>query len=265
MVCQICGKSSGFYPLCIDCNKLKDNGTITKCESCGKWKKDNKPLCYDCWSKENKYTNKEGSFNKVSLNTECEVCGDNSYGKPLCRNCYDMSKEGLLTQCETCGKWKEDDKPLCYDCWLKSKNIKTNIKTAIKDKPQIKYTQQNFREKFKEGLKVRTKHGLLVRSRIERTIAEFLTDNGIIVQYEPTLILEGRELHPDFFIQAIGVYLEHWGSDEPEYKEVRRKKEEVYKKYNVKYISTEESDVDNIYDKLKIELSRYGINKTEWR
>ncbi len=152
-----------------------------------------------------------------------------------------MSKEGLLTQCETCGKWKEDDKPLCYDCWLKSKNIKTNIKTAIKDKPQIKYTQQNFREKFKEGLKVRTKHGLLVRSRIERTIAEFLTDNGIIVQYE------------------------HWGSDEPEYKEVRRKKEEVYKKYNVKYISTEESDVDNIYDKLKIELSRYGINKTEWR
>jgi len=42
-------------------------------------------------------------------------------------------------------------------------------------------------------------------------------------------------------------------------------KEGIYKKHNVKYISTEESDVDNIYDKLKIELSRYGINKTEWK
>lgn len=262
MVCQICGKNSGFYPLCIDCNKLKDNGAITKCESCGIWKNDNKPLCYNCWSKENKLK-KEG---KVWGNTECEVCGDDSYGKPLCRNCYEMSMEGLLTKCETCGKWKEDDKPLCYDCWLKSKNIKTNIKiTENKNKPQIKYTQQNFREKFKEGLKVRTKHGLYVRSRIERTIAEFLTDNGIIVQYEPTLILDGQEFHPDFFIQAIGVYLEHWGSDESGYIEVRRKKEEIYKKYNVKYISTDESDVDNIYDKLKIELSRYGINKTEWR
>jgi len=42
-------------------------------------------------------------------------------------------------------------------------------------------------------------------------LQKFLTDNGIIVQYEPTLILDGQELHPDFYIQAIGIYLEHWG------------------------------------------------------
>ncbi|CAG0994301.1 hypothetical protein FLAV_02484 [Flavobacteriales bacterium] len=133
------------------------------------------------------------------------------------------------------------------------------------DKTQLKYRNQNFREKHKEGLKVRTKHGLSVRSRIERTIAEFLMENGIIFQYEPTLILDGEELHPDFYIQTIGIYLEHWGSDEPSYVENRRKKEEIYRKYNIKYISTEESDVDNIYDKLKIELSKYVMNKTEWK
>ena len=265
MVCQICGKKSGFYPLCFDCNKLKEDGAITKCESCGKWKKNTKPLCYDCWSKENKSA-KEKSFNKGSMETECEICGNNSNGKPLCRDCYEMSLEGLLTKCENCGNWKGDDKPLCYDCWLKSKNIKKDNKTRLtNDKPQIKYTNQHFREKYKEGLTVRTKHGLLVRSRIERTIAEFLTDNGIIVQYEPTLILDGQELHPDFYIQAIGVYLEHWGSDEPNYLKNRKIKEEIYIKHNVKYISTEESDVDNIYDKLKVELSKCGINKTEWK
>lgn len=265
MVCQICGKKSGFYPLCYECNKLKDDGVVTKCESCGKWKKDTKPLCYKCWSENNKST-KKASSNKESPESECEMCGNNSYGKPLCRDCHEMSLEGLLTKCEKCGNWKEDDKPLCYDCWLKSRNIKKDVKTPLtNDKPQIKYTNQNFREKYKKGLKVRTKHGLLVRSRIERTIAEFLTDNGIIVQYEPTLILDGQELHPDFYIQAIGVYLEHWGSDGPNYLKNRKIKEDIYKKHNVKYISTEESDVDNIYDKLKIELSKYGINKIEWR
>ena len=140
MVCQICGKNSGFYPLCFDCNKSKDDGEITKCESCGKWKKDSKPLCYNCWSNENKST-KPAPSNKGLNETECEVCGNKSYGKPLCKDCYQMSKEGLLTKCESCGGWKEDDKPLCYNCWLKSKNIKTDVKST-NDKPQIKYTQQ---------------------------------------------------------------------------------------------------------------------------
>jgi hypothetical protein len=79
MVCQICGKNSGFYPICIDCNKLKEEGKVTKCESCGKWKKDSKPLC--------------------------------------------------------------------YDCWLESKNINKNVKALSTNKMQKKYTDQNFREK----------------------------------------------------------------------------------------------------------------------
>ena len=48
MACQICGGKSGFYPLCRECNKLKDKGEVTKCQECGIWKKDGKPLCYEC-------------------------------------------------------------------------------------------------------------------------------------------------------------------------------------------------------------------------
>ncbi len=56
MACQICGAKSGFYPLCKECNKLKDEGKVTKCEECGVWKKDTKPLCYECWLKNKKKT-----------------------------------------------------------------------------------------------------------------------------------------------------------------------------------------------------------------
>jgi hypothetical protein len=307
MVCKICGEKSGFYPLCRNCNILKDDGAITKCDKCGIWKKDSKPLCHDCWSNENKSV-KHVSSNRGLNETECEVCGNNSYGKPFCLDCYEKSQEGLvraieyalsteclneskceacgnssyrkplcgdcynkymeglLTKCENCGSWKDDDKPLCHDCWAGSKNIIKDVKApSTNDKQQIEYICQNFRERYKESAKIRTKQGIYVRSKIEREIADFFADNDIIVHYEPILPLDGVELHPDFYIQAIGRYLEHWGRDEPSYVENRRKKEELYKKHNVKYISTEKSDEATIHDKLKLELSKCGIHKTDWK
>lgn len=37
MQCQICGKGSGMYPLCRNCNEKKEQGLIVKCPVCGKW------------------------------------------------------------------------------------------------------------------------------------------------------------------------------------------------------------------------------------
>lgn len=37
--CQICGKQSGPYPICLGCNELKNKGEVVKCENCGKWYK----------------------------------------------------------------------------------------------------------------------------------------------------------------------------------------------------------------------------------
>ena len=37
MACQVCGKPSGFYPLCPACFRLKDEGKIVKCAKCEKW------------------------------------------------------------------------------------------------------------------------------------------------------------------------------------------------------------------------------------
>jgi len=66
MVCQICGAKSGFYPLCKDCFALRDEGKVTKCEECGIWKRDTKPLCYECWLKNKKNSEKKSDTYKTS-------------------------------------------------------------------------------------------------------------------------------------------------------------------------------------------------------
>ena len=37
MKCQVCGKESGKYILCTECNEKKKQGEIIKCEKCHKW------------------------------------------------------------------------------------------------------------------------------------------------------------------------------------------------------------------------------------
>ncbi len=37
MVCQICGKRSGYYPLCNEHFEMRDKGIVIKCKDCGRW------------------------------------------------------------------------------------------------------------------------------------------------------------------------------------------------------------------------------------
>ena len=71
MVCQICGAKSGFYPLCKECNNLKEEGKVTKCQNCGIWKKDTKPLCNECLLASNKL-NQKHSANYITSDIEVE-------------------------------------------------------------------------------------------------------------------------------------------------------------------------------------------------
>jgi len=66
MVCQICGKKAGYYPLCKECNKLKEDGKVTKCVDCGKWNKDIGSRCYDCYLQYNKNEKKKSDKYKAT-------------------------------------------------------------------------------------------------------------------------------------------------------------------------------------------------------
>ncbi|TFH04347.1 MAG: hypothetical protein E4H14_14960, partial [Candidatus Thorarchaeota archaeon] len=37
MKCQICGKTSGYYPICKEHYKMSTRGEVAKCKLCGKW------------------------------------------------------------------------------------------------------------------------------------------------------------------------------------------------------------------------------------
>jgi len=71
--CDICGKPSGNRPLCDEHYKMFD--LLCKCEFCGAWHYIG-IKCSKC-----NFQNFYGFGN-------CIICGDNSYGLPLCRDCY---------------------------------------------------------------------------------------------------------------------------------------------------------------------------------
>jgi RecJ-like exonuclease len=108
MTCQICGNKSGFYPLCSDCNELKVQGKVTKCQECGIWKKGDKPLCLDCYSKSQKNKEKESTSYKTS---EIEK-EDNNFRKSFPA---DFRTED--------GHWVRSKAEQSIDNWLYNKNI----------------------------------------------------------------------------------------------------------------------------------------------
>ena len=78
--CQICGKPTKFnFPLCKDCNELKEQGKITQCKDCGEWYDPNQPC--KC-----KRKNKEEIIKESELT--CIICGKPSNGKHFCFECW---------------------------------------------------------------------------------------------------------------------------------------------------------------------------------
>jgi len=100
---------------------------------------------------------------------------------------------------------------------------------------------------------LRSLKGDLVKSREERTIADFLFTNGIDYKYEApyehdTATSERRQYKPDFKIGDRGIYIEHFAInregrtppfiDEAEYKASMAWKRELHQKYNTRLIET---------------------------
>jgi len=178
--------------------------------------------------------------------TLCAVCGQNSKGRPLCYDCYQRSLANEITQCEECGTWKNNSLPFCRECWEAKEKAKGDL---------------DFRERYADEPKYRCKNGILVRSKAERDIANFLYDNDIRFRYETKLLFGKAEVHPDFYLEDVDLILEHWGMDDAKYSEKRRNKEKLYRKYTRRFVSTEKKDEYNINDALIRKLQPYIKNK----
>lgn|GEM_PF-3258442 len=100
---------------------------------------------------------------------------------------------------------------------------------------------------FYDGKGVMTSSGVRVRSRSERTIADFLDSRCITWRYEQKMCLGKRNALPDFFLPRDGkVVIEYWGMIHlPRYSRSKERKMKLYKENNIVVVSIFPSDMKN--------------------
>jgi len=149
---------------------------------------------------------------------------------------------------------------------INNKILVTNIRQASGDVSQAKEEESHnatksdpteFREKFKA--EYRAKDGHYVRSRGELLIDNTLYDYKIVHAFERKLPVE-EDVYCDFYIpNKGGVYIEYWGLDEEKYLANKKRKLDIYSKYNFKLIQLLDKDISNLEDTLPAKLLDFGI------
>lgn len=114
MVCQICGKRSGYYPLCAEHFQMRDQGLVVKCKDCGKWhlKAEGCSVCKE----------EKSDSNEIMLQRELlERWGKKLYrivkiGEEYAATDYDLERYDHIMQVsgELHEIWKDLEKQLVY-------------------------------------------------------------------------------------------------------------------------------------------------------
>lgn len=118
--------------------------------------------------------------------------------------------------------------------------------------------KEDFREKFEA--KHRATDGHFTRSKAEMLIDNWLYMFEIVHAYERKLPIE-ENVYCDFYIPAGKVYIEYWGYENDEkYLERKKKKQEIYKKYNLNLIELEDADIQNLDDVLPKYLLKFDVH-----
>jgi len=141
---------------------------------------------------------------------------------------------------------------------LKDKTTEESLKNITISKSENKYP----------NTLLKAKDGHLVRSRAELIIDNLLYDYGLTHAYERELTV-AETVISDFYIPArngkdnLGkaVYIEFWGiSDDKEYLERKKIKQNIYKTNNINLIELNDSHLDNLDSYLRKTLLKYNIN-----
>ncbi len=113
--------------------------------------------------------------------------------------------------------------------------LKRYILDYIVDKIHIKNPEQHFIAK--DGKYFTALDGTKVRSKSEQFIADWFYRHSIKYEYEPLLNVKDFTFHPDFYIPAANLYIEHISDKSYSMKG----KEEQFKKGNLLLVKTFES------------------------
>lgn len=107
--------------------------------------------------------------------------------------------------------------------------------------------------------KHRTQDGHYVRSRAEILIDNFLYQNSLVHAYERKIPVT-EAIYCDFYLPNGKVYIEYWGlENDVKYNERKYIKQELYKKYGLKLIELNDTDILNLDEVLSKKLLQLGI------
>jgi len=105
-----------------------------------------------------------------------------------------------------------------------------------------------------------TKSGIRVRSSYEKTCADFLYSHNISFNYEPLILLGGKQYRPDFYLPKFNLFIEICGYGHmPYYTDRVSFKKKVYAEHNMKALFIFYNGKGSLKNILQEELSKYKI------
>ena len=113
--------------------------------------------------------------------------------------------------------------------------------------------------KFKFKRTVKTGNNFRVRSRYEKKCVEYFEKNKIDYQYEPLVLLAGRQYRPDFFLSEYNLFVEICGYGHmPFYNDRVEFKRELYRRHNLRAVFVRFNGRGSLEKILEKELSEMG-------
>lgn len=136
---------------------------------------------------------------------------------------------------------------------LKLRTMWKNRKDRKKDKKEKKKKDKKSGKKDSPyGVESVTDKGEVVQSKKEKRVADYLNSKGIKYEYEREINIDGDRMLTDFYLPDYDVYIEYWGLDKlqnddgDEYRRRKAEKIALYDKHNLKLISINEDNIDDI-------------------
>lgn len=257
-ICDICGKSSGIYPLCKEHLQMKNEGLVIKNENTGKWELSNI---------------EDDEIEYINDSEICYVCGDYAPNGKQCKNCYYETKEYMDSMDKNRKaneirdyyyslkqnifrikslKYKESncnklialallcrnihgDDSLLSRVYKDIEDIFKNTKKEEEEKEETNKLKNYDEQKNETSGQVRCIDGHWVENDLEREIDDILYALRKSHVYAKRINqITDRTVKCDWFIPVLsdskGIIIELWGMDTAEYKKNKAEKIELYEK-----------------------------------
>lgn len=99
-----------------------------------------------------------------------------------------------------------------------------------------------------------------VRSNYEKQCAEYLYQNNIEFQYEPLMLLSGKQFRPDFYLPEYNLFVEICGYNHmPYYRDRIALKRQIYDKHKMSAAFVHYDGKGSLEKLLREKLETFGV------